>query len=81
MCACVPVELYAIVSDAHSKLIKLFYYQSDLLRFYATKMISCMILGFAVCIAPIMIMMFIKVANRIPPKVRLLLNVKLLQYQ
>lgn len=41
---------------------------SEQRRFYATKMIACMILGFAVCIVPLMIMMFIKVANKIPPK-------------
>ena len=44
-------------------------------RFYATKMICCMVAGFFICTIPIMILLFLKVAENIPPKVGLVIGV------
>lgn len=42
--------------------------RSQTKRFYATKMISWMVAGFLICTIPIMILLFLKVSENIPPK-------------
>ena len=43
--------------------------RSQTKRFYATKMISWMVAAFLICTIPIMILLFLKVSENIPPKV------------